>query len=115
MRYALTCCVALAAIAAVPVASGSRSTAEPEIEMEDFSFRPARLMVRPGAVVIWKNRDRAPHNAASVARSAGKRLFRTRTTGFRGEVTARAPGRVGTFAYICTVHPRMRGTLVVRR
>jgi plastocyanin len=88
---------------------------EPEIEMEDFSFRPARMVVRPGQVVIWKNRDRARHNATSVKRTAGRRLFRTATRGFRGEMTARAPRRAGTYAYYCTVHPRMRGTLAVRR
>jgi plastocyanin len=83
--------------------------------MEDFSFRPARMVVRPRQVVIWKNRDRARHNATSVKRVSGKRVFRTATKGFRGEVTARAPSRTGSYAYFCTVHPQMRGTLVVRR
>lgn len=114
MRYVLMIGVALALVV-VPIGAGALATTEPEIEMEDFSFRPARMAVGPGALVIWKNRDRAPHNAVAVSRAAGKPLFRTRTTGFRGEVTARAPRRLGTFAYICTVHPRMRGTLVVRR
>ena len=73
------------------------------------------MIVRPRTLVVWKNRDRAPHNAVSLARSGGRPLFRTRTTGFRGEVTARAPARVGSYRYLCTVHPNMRGTLVVRR
>jgi plastocyanin len=103
------------ALAAVPAAIGARSTSEPEIEMEDFSYRPARQVVAPGALVVWKNRDRAPHNASSIARRAGgTRFFRTRTVGFRGEVTARAPRRAGTYRYLCTVHPNMRGTLIVR-
>jgi plastocyanin len=38
----------------VPPAAAAPSTEEPEIEMEDFSFRPARLTVRPGALVVWK-------------------------------------------------------------
>lgn len=115
MRYVLTCC-ALLAIAAVAPASGARSTTEPEIEMEDFSFRPARMVVSPRALVVWKNRDRAPHNAQSLGRVLGERpLFRTRTIRFRGEATARAPRRPGTYRYICTMHPRMRGSLIVRR
>ena len=114
MRYALICC-ALLAIGAVPAATGTTSTTEPEIEMEDFTFRPARMVVRPGAVVIWKNRDRARHNAASIRkRPNGQRLFRTKLVGFRGEATARAPRTRGTYRYLCTIHPRMRGTLVVR-
>jgi plastocyanin len=107
--------VLVLALAAVPAAIGARATVEPEIEMEDFSFRPARKVVAKGALVVWKNRDRARHNASSIARRAdGTRLFRTRTVGFSGEVTARAPRRAGTFRYLCTVHPNMRGTLVVR-
>src|SRR5262245_15257957 len=74
------------ALAAAPAAIGARSTAEPEIEMEDFSYRPARKVVAPGALVVWKNRDRAPHNASSLARLAnGTRFFRTRTVAFRGK------------------------------
>jgi plastocyanin len=107
--------VLLLALAAVPAAVGSRATVEPEIEMEDFTFQPARMVVARGALIEWKNRDRARHNAASIARRAdGTRLFRTRTVGFRGEATARAPRRAGTYRYLCTVHPNMRGTLVVR-
>jgi plastocyanin len=100
-----------AALAAQPKAGAQ----QPEVEIEDFSFRPARITARPRQVVIWKNRDRARHNATSVRRAGGTRLFRTATKGFRGEATARAPARTGMYAYFCTIHPQMRGTLVVRR
>lgn len=106
---------ALALAAALAVGGGAAlATTEPEIEMEDFSFRPAQKVVRPGALVIWKNRDRAPHNAASLRKRNGKRLFKTRTIAFRGEASARAPRARGTYRYLCTIHPRMRGNLIVR-
>jgi plastocyanin len=114
MRYVLVACAAFA-FAVVPAAAAAPSTVEPEIEMEDFAFRPARLTVRPGALVVWKNRDRAPHNAVALARLNGRPVFRTRTAGFRAELTARAPQRIGSYSYICTVHPNMRGVLRVRR
>jgi plastocyanin len=118
LRTMLIALVATAAVAA-PLGAfaaqpGARSQ-EPEVEMEDFAFRPARIGVRPGQVVIWKNRDRARHNATSVKRVNGRRVFRTATRGFRGEATAKAPRRLGTYGYFCTVHPQMKGTLVVRR
>ena len=103
------------ALAAVPGALAARATVESEIEMEDFSFRPARKVVPRGGLVVWKNRDRARHNATSVGRRAdGSRLFGTRTAGFRAELTARAPRQAGTYRYVCTVHPSMKAVLVVR-
>ena len=104
----------VAALAATTIPPALATGGEPEVEMEDFAFAPARIVVRPGALVEFKNRDRAPHNAVSLKTRNGKRVFRTRTIGFRGEATARAPRIRGTYRYICTVHPNMRGTLVVR-
>ena len=107
--------IVVLALVGIPTAIAARDTAEPELEMEDFAFRPARKVVSPGSLVVWKNRDHAPHNATSLARRAnGTRLFRTRTGAFRAELTARAPRQRGTYRYICTVHPRMTGVLVVR-
>jgi plastocyanin len=115
MRTRIAIAAAVALTGVLGYGGPGLATTEPEIEMEDFTYRPARLVVRPGAVVIWKNRDRVRHNAASIRRRAnGQRLFRTRLIGFRGEATARAPRARGTYRYLCTIHPRMRGTLVVR-
>jgi plastocyanin len=104
----------LAALALVTIPPALGKGGEPEIEAEDFAFHPARIAVRPGAIVELKNRDRAPHNAVSLAMRNGKRLFGTRTIGFRGTATLRAPQKRGTYRFICTVHPNMRGKLVVR-
>jgi plastocyanin len=87
---------------------------EHDVEMDDFAFRPARKVVRRGELVVWKNSDRAPHNAIALATIAGKPAFRTRTGNKDARLTARAPRRAGTYRYLCAVHPRMRGLLVVR-
>jgi plastocyanin len=116
-RTLIVLCVT-AGLGTAAVALGAQpqvGSQEPEVEMEDFSFRPARITARPRQVVIWKNRDRVRHNAAAVKRVRGKRVFQTATRGFRAEMTARAPAQPGRYAYFCTIHPQMRGTLVVRR
>ena len=113
MRLKLTMLAVLAAgVAAAPTIAATST--EPEIEGEDFAFVPARTIVRHGALVVFKNRDRAPHNVTSLARRNGRRLFASRTVGFRGRTTFRAPAARGTYRFFCTVHPSMRGKLVVR-
>ena len=89
-------------------------TTEPEIEIEDFAFRPATKVVRPRQVVIWKNSDRARHNATALKTVGGKPVFRTRPAGKGARLNARAPAARGTYRYLCSIHPRMRGRLVVR-
>ncbi len=115
-----TIVVPLAAIMAIgaPVAgyAATESPASgPEIEIEDFAFAPKRKVVKPGVLVTWKNRDSVPHNAAATKKVNGKRVFKTKTGRLNAVLTAKAPKTVGTYAYICTVHPQMKGTLVVRK
>jgi plastocyanin len=113
MRLKLSLLAVLAAGIATAPTIAATST-EPEIEGEDFAFAPTRTVVRRGALVVFKNRDRAPHNVTSFARRSGRRLFASRTVGFRGRTTFRAPAARGTYRFFCTVHPNMRGKLVVR-
>ena len=39
---------------------------EHQVEMDDFRFTPGRTIARPGQLVVWKNSDRAPHNATAT-------------------------------------------------
>ena len=114
MRRTIAIALILCALPAGGVAYAAQATGEAEIEMEDFAFVPARKVVRKGQLVKWKNSDRAPHNAVATKRVDGKPVFRTRTINKDGRVTIRAPRTAGTYRYICTIHPQMKGTLVVR-
>jgi plastocyanin len=107
----------MAALAAAALAIGippALATGEREVEMDDFAFAPARLTVKPGALVTWKNRDRAPHNAIAFKQRNGKPVFQTKVINYRGVATAHAPRIRGTYRYFCAIHPSMRGTLVVK-
>lgn len=121
MRIRLFIACSLAAAVALPVVAEARSSApsagaklEHNIEMDDFAFRPARFVTRPGRLVVWKNSDRAPHNATALRVVSGKPAFRTRTGNKDARLTARAPSRKGAYVYVCSIHPRMRGSLIVR-
>jgi plastocyanin len=80
-----------------------------EIEIRGMTFRPAELVVSPGDTVVWVNRDLVPHNA--TAAGAGAWATGDLARNDSGHYVAT---RSGEFAYRCTLHPVMRGTLRVR-
>jgi plastocyanin len=95
--------------ATAPTPSGGSSSSSGGIKMDNFAFSPARFTVSHGAVVGVTNDDSATH---TVTADDG-RSFDTGsiTAGDSGKLTAPKPGR---YAYHCTIHPFMHGTLVVR-
>ncbi|MGE5170554.1 MAG: cupredoxin family copper-binding protein [Rudaea sp.] len=100
--------LALAAMALV--AAGDGHAADPTVTtvtIDGFAFHPAVVTIKAGATIVWRNTDPVPHTA--TARDAGLDS---------GEIPANGSYRFvaskkGRFAYVCTFHPIMRGTLVV--
>lgn len=78
-----------------------------DVEMQDYVFAPASVEVEVGTTVRWTNRGQAPHTA-----TADDGSFDT------GQITSGASaGHVfatpGSFSFICTLHPDMKGTITV--
>lgn len=80
------------------------------VEIENFNFGPAVLIVSVGTAVSWINRDNEPHTVVSAD---NPRLFRSAAldTGDRFTFTFSTPG---TYKYFCSIHPHMTGTVVVK-
>ena len=89
---------------AVPFAEGANKS----VTVDNFRFSPSSVSVKRGDTVTWRfKRDAAPHN---VKGSGGIKSRSRITTGtYRKRFT-----RKGTFRYICTLHPNMKGTVRVR-
>jgi plastocyanin len=86
------------------------STALPNtVVIKNFGFGPASLVVAPGSKVAVVNQDRAPHTVTAVNKSFDSGTI---AGGQRGEFTA--PSVAGTYSYVCTFHPSMTGTLIVK-
>jgi plastocyanin len=65
-------------------------------------------VVRAGDTVVWTNEDVVPHTATAKGKGLDS-----------GSIGAKQSWRYtasekGTYAYDCTFHPNMKGTLVVR-
>jgi plastocyanin len=78
------------------------------VVVKDFMFGPTPLMVKAGSTVTWTNKDDEPHTAVSdtgVFKSGG--MDTNESFSFKFD-------KPGTYHYICTIHPRMVGTIVVQ-
>jgi plastocyanin len=97
----------------IPSMGGSSTGTAPapvagdQVSIDNFAFAPATLTVRVGGTVTWTNHDEEPH---TVAASDGS--FHSPGMG-TGATFSRTFPTAGTFDYICSIHPMMRGTVVV--
>lgn len=104
LLLALLATAAPAAVAAVPAVA---ATGDKTVLIEDYLFKPSRVIVRSGRTVTWRFQDGGvAHNATGAA---GIRSGDLRRGTYRKRF--RKPG---TYRYVCTFHPSMRGTVVVR-
>lgn len=80
------------------------------VDIVGFAFAPATITVKRGDVVVFVNRDSAPHTA-----TADNSLFGSTTIGSEQEWTLTTANLApGTYAYHCTFHSSMRGTLTIQ-
>jgi len=82
--------------------------ADVSVDMVNISFKPKTVSVEPGDDVTWTNKDTAQHNAVGQ----GSADFDTGLLK-KGETASVPFNDTGTFEYICTVHPIMKGTVKV--
>ena len=88
------------------VAPGAAYGANYRVIIEGTSFNPPTLKVKSGDTVVWV-KDPFPHTATS----RGGR-FDSRTIAPEKSWRYRTR-KAGVFPYFCTLHPTMKGTLVV--
>ena len=81
------------------------------IVIKNFMFSPDSLTVAPGAVVTVKNEDSVTH---TLTDKTDQSAFNTGPVGPNQSKTFKAPGKAGSYAFFCTIHQYMTGTLVVR-
>jgi plastocyanin len=77
------------------------------VAMDGTRFVPETLTVARGDRVTWVNKDPFPHTATASGTFDSKSV----AAGTSWSYVADARGE---FAYVCTLHPGMKGKLVVR-
>jgi plastocyanin len=77
------------------------------ISVKEFMFAPTSLTVRVGSTVTWINLDEEPHTIVSESG-----LFRSGALDTK-ESFSYTFSTPGSYRYLCTIHPRMMGVIVV--
>ncbi len=87
-------------------ASAADKAASHTVVIEGVQYAPETLAVKRGDTVIWINKDPFPHTVTAPGAFDSHAI----PAGKSWKFTAR---KAGEFAYVCTLHPNMKGTLKV--
>jgi len=74
-----------------------------------YAFSPAKLTVRVGDTVTWKDKTATPHNIVGVGTTT---IHRPAINSASYTLTFT---KAGTYHYICQVHPGMAGVITVTK
>jgi plastocyanin len=86
-----------------PAATGKNT-----VSIQNFAFDPSTLTVANGTTVTWINNDNVGHTVTSAS---GLFHSGTLSNGQTFSYTFTVPG---TYNYSCSIHPSMRGTIIVQ-
>jgi len=86
----------------------ARAAGSQSVTIKDFAFGPKTVTLTAGDTVSWTNQDKVAHTA-----TAGDGSFDTGNLS-QGQSGSHTFDTAGSFAYICSIHPNMKGTIVVK-
>jgi len=78
------------------------------VEIKNFAFMPADLTISVGDTVVWVNKDNVVHTVTASNGEFDSSLLRT------DKEFSHTFNKIGSYAYICTPHPSMKGSVKVR-
>lgn len=90
-----------------PAASGAQT-----VVISGFKYQPPVVTVKTGDSVEWRNNDMVPHTVSAVEVQHA-RAFDSDSIA-KGGSWHWIAGAPGAYDYICTLHPNMKGRLLVQ-
>ncbi len=88
--------------------SGTVVTGDAIVEVKNFTFTPPNLTVSVGTKVTWKFDDAAKHNVVADDKTFTSEILSN------GQTYTYTFTKAGSYPYICTIHPYMKGTITVQ-
>lgn len=94
-------------LAALPAPGHAETPLAAEIRIDNFTFQPAVLRIKRGTSVTWINHDDIPHSIVLAALQVHSHPMDT------DERFTYQFEKAGIFAYVCGLHPHMKGQVLV--
>jgi plastocyanin len=94
----------------LPGAKVARPKGPGIVSIGEFLFGPERITVKAGDTITWTNVDDSPHQVTVQ----GETTLRTPVV-LKGQSTSLTFTDVGTYGYICGLHPAMKGQIEVTK
>lgn len=85
---------------------GTPQQGKNEVSIKGFQYDPAAITINKGETVTWTNNDTAAHTVTGKGFDSG-RMENKAVFKFTFNET-------GSFDYICTYHPNMKGQVTVK-
>ena len=93
-----------------PKLAAQEKAAPTEVKIDNFSFSPTNLSITVGTTVTWTNRDDIPHTVVSTDEP---KLFKSKVLD-TDEKFSFTFTKAGSYAYFCSIHPKMTGKVIVQ-
>jgi plastocyanin len=91
--------------------SNSTNPATGHIDIRNMMFTPSQITVAKGGTVTWTNNDSTAHTVVDDLSNVGGPSSGDIPPGGTYSFTF---NKTGSFQYHCSIHPSMRGTIVVK-
>lgn len=100
--------LAILACRSATFAAPSAGAAPAEVKIDNFTFTPPTLTIPAGTTVTWTNHDDIPHTVVSDDKSMKSKALDT------DDKFSFSFSKPGTYPYFCSLHPKMKGVIVVQ-
>jgi plastocyanin len=94
-----------------PDTVATATSGTPVVTIQNFQFSPATLVINKGMTVRFVQQDSVPHN---VVGSGPSEFIKSPQLNKKGDSYTVTFSKTGSFDYICTIHPRMVGKVIVQ-
>lgn len=102
--------MSLASLSGTALGAARRPSGPGTVAIAEFLFGPEKVTVKQGQTITWTNVDDSPHQVTVQ----GETTLRTPVV-LKGQSTALKFDYVGTYGYICGLHPSMKGQIEVTK